>query len=169
MINRLPAHFCLAIAFCLSLACGCANVQMLSSRVMTLPKTLPGYYTAILYGGKPGEERDTALILAAEGTGYKFRVCDLNRHRNCTVMQHIRGDEVVALAQNVFNYFVKSTNIQFKKILDKKGQIIGYEITPFGFTLAPAAPPYVTYTLRKDGVVDVMIWPSPDVERRLQS
>ncbi|MDA8157268.1 MAG: hypothetical protein M0Z52_12595 [Actinomycetota bacterium] len=158
----------MVIACCLLLASGCA-CRMLGSRVMTLPRTLPGYYTAILYGGKPGEQRNTAIILAAENSGYSFEISSLS-HSHYTTMQHVRGDEVAALASNIVPYFIKSTSIQFKRIMDESGQkVIGYEITPFGFTLVPAEPPSITYELCKKGVVKVMIWPSPDVERRQES
>jgi hypothetical protein len=104
---------------------------------------IKGTYTVILYGGLYANDVKTIAILAMEGTGYTFDVYapdfDYKIKKGVPYREAIkRADEFVS-----FHHAFHET--QWRKIVDAKGDVIGYEVRPL----------YYFFNFGKSNILDV--------------
>lgn len=131
-------------------------------------KRITGIFTVILYGTQDYESLNTIAFLDIEGDGYELN--PFAPEFNYRVIKNIHDQEAVEKALHFISiqnrYF---RNAQTRRILDKGGNTIGYELRPlyrsFGYGLSDVL--LVSYSPMERGKVKVSITIDQQVKRAL--
>jgi hypothetical protein len=110
------------------------------------PSEVKGTFTLILYGGNYYDDMETMVILDSEGDGYTLDlyVPDFDYR----VIKGVPAKEALAKAEKFVSFHPSFWRSQLSKILDDKGNVIGYEIRPLYYPIAYGA----------SDVLDVHYW-----------
>ncbi|MEW6214475.1 MAG: hypothetical protein AB1478_04615 [Nitrospirota bacterium] len=124
-----------------------------------------GIFTLILYGGRHIDDIETIAILDCEGDEYTFEPYapefDYKIKRGISAREVLNEAEKFVSFHNSFHYS------QLSRIIDKKGNAIGYEMRPLymPFVFGVSDVIEVDYWLKEGGRVKVNIKLIQSVER----
>jgi hypothetical protein len=110
------------------------------------PSEVKGTFTLILYGGNYYDDLETMAILDREGDQYTL---DLYKPDfDYRVIKGVPAKEALAKAEKFIRFNPSFWHSQLSKILDDKGDVIGYELRPL----------YYPITYGSSDVLDVHYW-----------
>lgn len=129
------------------------------------PSEIKGTFTLILYGGRYSDNLETIAILDLEGDQYNFE--PYAPDFDFTVKKGVTAEKALAAAQKFISFHASFWRAQLSKILDEKGDIIGFEVRPLyrPFIYGVSDVMEVNYWPKEDGKVKVNIKLIPSVER----
>ena len=122
-----------------------------------------GVYNLILYGGNYSNDIKTLAILVREGEPYSFEI--FAPAFDYRIIKGVPAEEAFKIAEKFVSFHREFWKAQMRKIIDRKGNIIGYEIRPLYYpvTSSESNPLNVYYRLTDDKVI-VYIRLSPELE-----
>lgn len=123
-------------------------------------------YSLILYGGRHYNDLETIAIFDIEGDRYIFE--PFAPDFDFFVKKGLPAEEAMTNAKTFVSSHFAFRKSQLSKILDKEGNIIGYELRPIYYPLfiGDSDPIEVDYW-QKDGKIKVTIRLKPEIERRI--
>jgi len=129
------------------------------------PSEIKGTFTLILYGGRYLDDLETVAILDPEGDQYNFE--PYAPDFDYRIKKGIRAKETWAEAQRFISFHNAFWRSQLSKILDSKGNTIGYELRPLylQFVYGVSNLMDINYWLKEGGKVKVTIKLIPMIER----
>ena len=129
------------------------------------PSEVKGTFTLILYGGNYYDDLETAAFLDCEGDGYTLDlyVPDFDYR----VRKGMPAKEALAEAEKFVRFHPSFWHSQLSKIMDNKGDVIGYELRPLYYPITYGVSDVldVHYWMKEGGRVKVTIRLIPSVER----
>jgi len=129
------------------------------------PSEVKGTFTLILYGGNYYDDLETMAILDPEGDPYTLDlfVPDFDYK----VMKGVSAKEAMAKAEKFIKFHPSFWHSQLSKILDDKGDVIGYELRPLYYPITYGVSDVldVHYWMKEGGRVKVTVRLIPSVER----
>ncbi len=129
------------------------------------PSEIKGTFTLILYGGNYSDDMETIAILDMEGDQYNFEVFAPDFDYRLT--KGVPAEKALRTAEKFVGFHTAFWRTQLSKILDRKGNIVGFELRPlyrpevFGFSDILE----VNYWPKDDGKIKVTIKLVSPVER----
>jgi hypothetical protein len=129
------------------------------------PSEITGTFTLILYGGNYADDLETIAILDLEGDRYRFE--PFAPDFDYRLRPGMPAKEAFATAEKFVSFHSAFWRTQLSKILDRSGNVIGFELRPlyrplvYGFSDILE----VNYWPKEDGKIKVMIRLIPEVER----
>jgi hypothetical protein len=129
------------------------------------PSEIKGTFTLILYGGRYSDDLETIAILDLEEDQYNFE--PYAPDFDYTVKKGVTAEKALAAAQKFVSFHASFWRTQLSKILDEKGNIIGFEVRPLyrPFIYGVSDVLEVNYWPKRAGRVKVNIKLIPTVER----
>jgi hypothetical protein len=106
-----------------------------------------GTYTLILYGGRFLDDLETVAFLDFEGDEYRFE--PFAPDFDYRIKKGIQVKEALAEAQKFISFHNAFWHAQQSRILDSKGNIIGYELRPL----------YLPFVYGISDLMDINYWP----------
>jgi hypothetical protein len=134
--------------------------------VIADPSEVKGTFTLILYGGNYLDDLETIAILDSEGDEYTL--APYAPDFEYRVQKGVQAEEALSTAQKFVSFHPSFRRSQLSKILDKNGNIIGYELRPLYMPIAVGMVGDVLdvyYWLKEGGRVKVTIKLVPSLER----
>jgi hypothetical protein len=129
------------------------------------PSEVKGTFTLILYGGNYYDDLETMAILDREGDPYTLDlyVPDFDYR----VRKGVSAKEALAEAGKFVRFHPSFWHSQLSKIMDGKGDVIGYELRPLYYPITYGVNDVldVHYWMKEGGRVKVTIRLIPSVER----
>lgn len=124
-----------------------------------------GSFTLILYGARHLEDIETVAILDAEGD--KYELVPYAPEFDYKIIKNLSAKEALYKAQSFVSWYRSFHHSQLSKIVDDKGNPIGYELRPLylPFCFGVSDVLEVDYWLKEDGKVKITIRLSPLIER----
>lgn len=104
-------------------------------------------FTLILYGGRFVDDLETVAILDIEGDEYQFE--PYAPDFDYKVKKGIKPKEALAEAEKFVSFHNAFWRSQLSKILDNKGNAIGYELRPL----------YLNFIYGGSDLLDIYYWP----------
>jgi hypothetical protein len=153
----------------------CCEISLLSTQsfafekpLKTLeasPSEIKGIFTLILYGGNYSDDMETIAILDMEGDRYNFEVFAPDFDYRLT--KGVPAEKALRIAEKFVGFHPAFWRTQLSKILDREGNIIGFELRPLyrpeAFGLSDILE--VNYWPKDDGKIKVTIRLVSPVER----
>jgi hypothetical protein len=129
------------------------------------PADVSGTYTLILYGGRYPDDLETVAILDPEGDKYHFDIYAPDF--DYKTEKGVSGKEAIKEAQKFVSFHRSFFKSVLSRILDNKGDTIGYELRPLYNPLTYGFSDLinVNYFLKENGRIKVVIRLVPSVER----
>jgi hypothetical protein len=126
---------------------------------------ITGTYTLILYGGNYSDDLETIAILDREGDQYNFE--PYAPDFDYRIKKGVPAKEALKEAEKFVSFHNSFWRSQISRIIDNKGNIIGYEVRPLyqPFTFGISDILDVYYWLKEGGGVKVLIRLKQSVER----
>lgn len=125
-----------------------------------------GSFSLILYGSRHSNDIETIAILDIEGDGYSFE--PYAPEFDYKIKRGIPAKEALEEAERFVSWHSSFYRTQLGRILDDKGNVIGYEIRPLYQPLAFGTSDVLDVDYRiKDNKVIVRIRLKPQIERML--
>lgn len=126
---------------------------------------ITGVFTLILYGGKYYDDIETVAILDYEGDQSTFE--PYAPEFDYRIKRGVSDREAIKEAEKFVSFHNSFWRSQLSKIIDNKGNTIGYEIRPLyrPFTFGVSDVLEVNYWLKEGNRVKVTIRLIPSVER----
>ncbi len=122
----------LGIIFILLLAASCATTQLRTPRISDIRDIHPAKtYTVFLYGGRHPFGPTSIAILQVEGTPY--RIVPFLEKGSYQEIKHQSASRALAIATGYLGKYPLH-RFQMRKILDKNGRVIAYDIRPPRYT-----------------------------------
>ncbi len=109
-------------------------------------KEVSGVYSLILYGGRTGEDMETAAILDREDDSYT--IVPYAPDFDYRIIKHLPAKEALADAYRFVSFHPSFSHAQLARIVDSSGAVIGYEVRPL----------YMTFTYGLSDVLDISYW-----------
>ncbi|MFA5353914.1 MAG: hypothetical protein WC291_06780 [Thermodesulfovibrionales bacterium] len=130
------------------------------------PAEVQGVYRLFLFGGNFLNDLRTVAILAKEETGYTFE--PYAPAFDYRVLKEVPAKDALREAESFVGQHPSFSRSQLSRILDPKGQVIGYELRPLyrPFDVGVSDVLDVTYWL-SNGKVVVRVRLIPSVERMI--
>jgi hypothetical protein len=129
------------------------------------PSEVKGTFTLILYGGNYYDDLETMALLDREGDPYTLDlfVPDFDYR----VVKGVPAKEALAKAEKFIKFHPSFWHSQLSKILDDKGEVIGYELRPlyYPITYGDSDVLDVHYWMKEGGRVKVTVRLIPSIER----
>jgi hypothetical protein len=124
-----------------------------------------GSFTLILYGARFPDDIETIVIFDIEGDKYNFE--PFAPDFDYKIKKGVQAKEALAEAQKFVSFHNSFWRSQFSRILDPKGNIIGYELRPLynNFVYGRSDVMDVYYWLKEGGKIKVTIRLDPEIER----
>jgi hypothetical protein len=126
---------------------------------------ITGTFTLILYGGRYSDDIETIAILDREGDQYNFE--PYTPEFDYRIKKGVQAKDVIREAEKFVSFHRSFWHSQLSKIIDNKGNIIGYELRPlylpFSYGISDVMDVY--YWLKKGNKVKVTIRLTPSIER----
>ncbi len=121
----------LAVVLFSVLLCSCSGRYLRTESATT--EDIKGTYTLILYGGYYVNDTKTLAVLAKEGTRYAFDVFapDFDYH----IIKGVPAPEALVRAGKFVSFHHAFWKVQWRKIVDTNGEVIGYEARPLYYPL----------------------------------
>lgn len=127
---------------------------------------IQGTFTLILYGSRHLNDIETIAILDIEGDGYSFE--PYAPEFDYKIKRGIPAKEALEEAERFVSWHSSFYRTQLSRILDYKGNVIGYELRPLYQLLAFGVSDVLDVDYRiKDNKVIVRIKLKPQIERML--
>lgn len=127
---------------------------------------IKGVFSLILYGSRHLNDIETIVILDIEGDSYSFE--PYAPEFDYKIKKGIPAKEALEEAERFVSWHSLFHYSQLSKILDEKGNVIGYEIRPLYQPLAFGVSDVLDVDYRvKDSRVIVRIKLKPQIERML--
>ncbi len=125
-----------------------------------------GVFTLILYGGRDANDVEALAILDIKGDQYRFE--PYAPEFDYKIKRDLPGKEALGEAYKFISYHPAFYNSQLSKIIDEKGNTLGYELRPLymPFQFGTSDVLEVYYSL-KGSKVKVTIRIIPSIERAL--
>ncbi len=111
----------------LSIACSCATGRYLQTESAKTVE-ITGTYNLILYGGNHINDKKTLAILIKEDEPYKFEV--FAPDFDYRIVKGVPALKALEKAKKFVSFHHAFWKTQLRKILDKQGNTIGYEMRP---------------------------------------
>ena len=129
------------------------------------PSEIKGTLALILYGGNYSDDMETIAILDLEGDPYNFE--PFAPDFDYTVRKGLPAEKALATAEKFVSFHTAFWRTQLSKILDRKGNIIGFELRPLYRPIVFGVSDIldVNYWSKEDGRIKVTIKLIPSVER----
>ena len=155
--------------FCFLLLTACTSGISLHSRLAEEQEFVPGNFRTILYGAKFGDDLETVAFLDIEGDEYVLK--PFAADFRYTVQENMTGWEAFDTARKFVAFHRSFHSFEQREILAPGGQIIGYEIHPLYHVLEFGTddPIDVTYSLKEDNTVEIVVRLKEEVERIFNS
>ncbi|WP_333653778.1 hypothetical protein [Dissulfurispira sp.] len=127
---------------------------------------IKGSFTLILYGSRHLNDIETIAILDIEGDSYSFE--PYAPEFDYKIKKDIPAKEALEEAERFVSWHSSFYRTQLSRILDEKGNVIGYELRPLYRPLAFGVSDVLDVDYRiEDGRVVVRIRLKPQIERML--
>lgn len=126
---------------------------------------ITGVFTLILYGGRHSDDIETIAIFDYEGDQYNFE--PYAPEFDYRIKRGISAREALNEAEKFVSFHNSFYRSQLSKIIDNRGNIIGYELRPLylPFSYGVSDVLEVDYWLKEGGKVKVTIRLTPSVEK----
>ncbi|RJQ49938.1 MAG: hypothetical protein C4526_12890 [Nitrospiraceae bacterium] len=128
-------------------------------------REVSGTYTLLLHGVRYSDDVENVAILDKEGDGYSFEI--FAPEYDYTVLKQVPAKEALEKAERHVgsHYAVRKTELS--RILDRQGNIVGYELKPLYHPLEFGIPDilYIDYTIKGNKII-TKIWVRYDREKR---
>jgi hypothetical protein len=129
MERRMSYMVIAAILISLSVAASSCSMGRYLKTESAAEQEITGVYTLILYGGRSANDLRTMAILAKEGIHRpSFEV--FAPEFDYKVVTGVTAKEAVEKAEKFVSFHHNFWRIQLSKIVDDKGDAIGYEVRP---------------------------------------
>lgn len=92
------------------------------------PEEVTGTYTLVLYGGRHADDIETVAFLDKEGDGYVIE--PYAPTFDYSVRQGVPAKQALDAAYHFISWHSDFSRAQLSRIVDPKGQIVGYEMRP---------------------------------------
>jgi hypothetical protein len=127
------------------------------------PAEIKGTFTLILYGARFPDDLETLAILDIEGDGYYFD--PFAPDFDFKLKKGIPAKQALAEAEKFVSFHRSFWRLQLSRILDPKGNIIGYELRPLynQFVYGRSDVMDVYYWLKEEGRIKVTVMLIPDI------
>jgi hypothetical protein len=129
------------------------------------PSEVKGTFTLILYGGNYYDDLETMAILDRDGDQYTL---DLYKPDfDYKVIKGVAAKEALAKAEKFIKFNPSFWHSQLSKILDDKGDVIGYELRPLYYPITYGVSDVldVHYWMKEGGRVKITVRLITSVER----
>lgn len=158
-------NFCLVFLLCYTSLCISADTPLKTEEANI--SDIQGMFTLILYGGRFVDDLERVAIFDKEGDRYYFE--PYAPDFDYKIKKSVPDKEIFDQAQRFVSFHHAFHKSLLSRILDKKGNIIGFELRPlyqpFSYSISDVLDVY--YWLKKDGKVKVTIKLIQPVERLL--
>jgi hypothetical protein len=126
---------------------------------------ITGTFTLILYGGRFADDLETFAILDCEGDQYTFE--PYAPDFDYRIKKGIQAKKAIEEAKKFVSFHNSFWRSQLSKIVDSKGNTIGYELRPLylPFVYGISDVLEIHYWLKKGNKVRVTIRLTPSLER----
>lgn len=128
-------------------------------------KEVTGVFTLILYGGRYLDDLETVAILDLEKDKYTFE--PFAPEFDYIIEKGVSAKDALRTAKKFVSFHHAFHRLVLSKILDKKGNIIGYEVRPiympFVYGISDVIDVY--YWLKKGNKIKITIRLTPSIER----
>jgi len=126
---------------------------------------LKGSFTVIFYGGRFSDDLETFAILDLEGDQYHFE--PFAPDFDYRVKKGVPSTEALREAERFVSFHNSFWRSQLSRILDKEGNVIGYELRPLYMPLAYGRSDVmdVSYWIKEGGRVKVTVRLIPAIEK----
>jgi len=125
-----------------------------------------GSFALILYGSRHLNDIETVAILDIEGDSYSFE--PYAPEFDYKIKKGVPAKEALEEAERFVSWHSSFQRTQLSRILDEKGNVIGYEVRPLYQPLAFGVSDVLNVDYRiKDSRVIVRIRLKPEIERML--
>jgi hypothetical protein len=126
---------------------------------------ITGFFTLILYGGRFSDDLEAIAILDYEGDQYIFE--PYAPEFDYRIKKGVPAKEALEVATKFVSFHNSFWRSQLSKIIDNKGNTIGYEVRPLYWptTFGLSDVLEVNYWLKEGNKVKVTIRLTPSVER----
>jgi hypothetical protein len=123
-----------------------------------------GVFTLILYGGRFSDDIETIAILDYEGDQYTFE--PYAPEFDYGIKKDVSAKEALEVAKKFISFHNSFWRSQLSKIIDNKGNTIGYEVRPLYWptTFGLSDVLEVNYWLKEGNKIKVTIRLTPSVE-----
>ncbi len=163
--NALPVAVIFCMIFCFA---GIPRSFAFDKPLKTIeasPAEITGTFGMILYGGRFLDDVETIAILDLEGDGYKLE--PFAPDFDFRIKKGVSAKEAFEQAQKFVSFHNAFWRSQLSRIMDNKGNTIGYEIRPLYLPFYFGASDIfdVYYWLKENGRVKVTIKLIPFVEK----
>lgn len=127
-----------------------------------------GSLTLILYGARFADDIETIVIFDIEGDQYHFE--PFAPDFDYKIKRGVQAKEALAEAEKFVSFHNAFWRSQLSRILDPKGNIIGYELRPLYNNLVYGTSDVmdVHYWLKEGGKIKVTIRLVPEIERAIR-
>jgi hypothetical protein len=129
------------------------------------PSKVKGTFTLLLYGGNYYDDMETMALLDREGDGYALDlfVPDFDY----SVKKGLPAKEALKKAEKFISFHPSFWRSQLSRIIDREGNIIGYELRPLYYPITYGASDIldVHYWMKEGGRVKVTVRLISSVER----
>jgi hypothetical protein len=125
---------------------------------------ITGVFTLILYGGRFSDDIETIAILDYEGDQYTFE--PYAPEFDYGIKKDVSAKEALEVAKKFISFHNSFWRSQLSKIIDNKGNTIGYEVRPLYWptTFGLSDVLEVNYWLKEGNKIKVTIRLTPSVE-----
>lgn len=124
-----------------------------------------GTFTLILYGGRFSDDLETIAILDREGDQYTFE--PYAPEFDYRIKRGVQAQKAIEEVEKFVSFHNSFWRSQLSKIIDNKGNTIGYELRPlylpFSYGISDVMEVY--YWLKEGNKVKVTIRLTPSIER----
>lgn len=125
---------------------------------------LTKYYSLILYGGRHSNDIETIAIFDIEGDKYTFE--PFAPDFDYSIHKGLSSEEAMNIAKKFISSHFAFRNSQLSKVMDKDGNVIGYELRPLYYPLVFGISNLIDVDYwQKNGKIKVTIFIKPSVER----
>jgi hypothetical protein len=126
---------------------------------------ITGIYNLILYGRGYSDDLETIVFLDKEGDDYTFE--PYAPDFDYIVKSNVKAKDALKEAENFISFHNSFWKSKLSRIVDKKGNTIGYEMRPLylPFTFGVSDILEVSYWLKEGGRVKILIRLIPSIER----
>jgi hypothetical protein len=166
-MNRNPICFILISITVFISACALPHFVYLDSKMIKDEKEISGNFTLILYGDRYLEDIEVVAVLDLEGDEYVFE--PYAPEYNYTKKKNLAGKEALRESLNFVRVRGPQTRTQIRKLSDKNGRIVGYEVRPLfmAFRYGVSDVLNVRYSVRGEKVV-IFIDLKPSVQKIIE-
>lgn len=155
----------LLLIFLATAGYSCATGRYLKTQSATEGE-ITGVYTVILYGGTSVNDVETIAVLMKEGTPYSFEV--FRPEFDYRTIKGVPGKEALEKAEKFVSFHHNFWKIQLNKIVDGRGNTVGYEVRPLYYPGASDKSDILDVDYKNaDGkiIVYIRLYEYPEMER----